>query len=145
MSETYPYIYSSTALISIMGAVQALVLAVCTERKWCQWKLGWNIKLLTVAYMGIVASGIAAAFSLSCVRARGPLFVSIFNPPLLILVALAGSLLLEEKLHLGSVLGAAIIICGLYSILWGKSKEKKIIIESSAPTESDEENCMSVI
>ncbi|KAK6121311.1 hypothetical protein DH2020_044962 [Rehmannia glutinosa] len=127
MSETYPCHYSSTALISIMGSIQAVVFALCTERDWSQWKLGWNLRLLTVAYMGILASGIMWAFIMSCVRMRGPLFVSVFNPLLLVLVALAGSLLLNEKLHLGSVLGAAIIILGLYSVLWGKSKEIKKI------------------
>ncbi|KAL0334450.1 UNVERIFIED_CONTAM: WAT1-related protein [Sesamum angustifolium] len=106
MSETYPCHYSSTALISVMGSVQAVVFALCT---------------------GIVASGLMWAFIMSCVRMRGPLFVSVFNPLLLVIVAVAGSLLLNEKLHLGSVLGAAIIICGLYSVLWGKSKEMKKI------------------
>ncbi|KAG8364095.1 hypothetical protein BUALT_Bualt19G0091000 [Buddleja alternifolia] len=127
MSEIYPCPYSSTALISVMGSLQAVIFALCTERDWSQWKLGWNIRLLTVAYMGIFGSGMLWAFIMSCVRMRGPLFVSIFNPLLLVLVALAGSLLLNEKLYLGSVVGAAIIICGLYSVLWGKSKEIKKI------------------
>ncbi|KAL3635294.1 hypothetical protein CASFOL_019841 [Castilleja foliolosa] len=127
MSENYPCHYSSTALISTFGSVQAVGFALCTERDWSQWKLGWDLRLLTVAYMGIVASGIMWVFIMSCVNMRGPLFVSVFNPLLLVLVALAGSLLLDEKLHLGSVLGAAIIILGLYSVLWGKNKEIKKI------------------
>ncbi|KAK4424357.1 WAT1-related protein [Sesamum alatum] len=122
MSETYPCHYSSTALISVMGSVQAVVFALCTVRDWRQWKLGWNIRLLSVSYMGIVASGLMWAFIMSCVRMRGPLFVSVFNPLLLVIVALVGSLLLNEN-----VLGAAVIICGLYSVLWGKSKEMKKI------------------
>lgn len=36
-----------------------------------------------------------------CIRMRGPLFVSVFNPLLLIIVAIIGSLVLDEKLHLG--------------------------------------------
>ncbi|KAL6513161.1 hypothetical protein OROGR_020647 [Orobanche gracilis] len=127
MTDTYPCHYSSTALIAISGSIQAVIFALCMEKDWSQWKLGWNIRLLTVSYMGILASGIMWAFIMSCVRMRGPLFVSVFNPLLLVLVALAGSLLLNEKLHLGSVLGAAIIVCGLYSVLWGKVKEMKKI------------------
>ena len=50
MSERYPCPYSSTALMSIMASIQILVFSVCTERDLSQWKLGWNIKLLTVAY-----------------------------------------------------------------------------------------------
>lgn len=36
-----------------------------------------------------------------CVRMRGPLFVSVFNPLLLVMVGIAGSILLEETLHVG--------------------------------------------
>ncbi|KAG9159124.1 hypothetical protein Leryth_027631 [Lithospermum erythrorhizon] len=59
-----------------------------------------------------------------CVRMRGPLFVSIFNPLMLIMVAIASSLFLNEKLFLGSVLGATFIICGLYIVIWGKSRRQ---------------------
>ncbi|KAL3635292.1 hypothetical protein CASFOL_019839 [Castilleja foliolosa] len=51
MSENYPCPYSSTALISTIGSVQAVGFALSTERDWSQWKLGWVIRLLTVAYM----------------------------------------------------------------------------------------------
>ncbi|KAK6784008.1 hypothetical protein RDI58_017462 [Solanum bulbocastanum] len=123
MSELYPCHFSSTALMSIMGALQAGVYAISTERDWTQWKLGWNLRLFAVLYAGVVASGLAIIFLMFCVRMRGPLFVSIFSPLMLVCVAIAGSLFLNEKLHLGSVLGGAIIICGLYMVLWGKRQE----------------------
>lgn len=135
MSAAYPCYYSSTALITIMGSFQAVSFALCVERDWSQWKLGWNLKLLTVVYMGIFASGIMWVFITSCVMMRGPLFVSVFNPLLLVLVALAGTLFLNEKLHLGSVIGAGVIICGLYLVLWGKSKEVKKV-ERVVPSKS---------
>ncbi|KAK8699920.1 hypothetical protein V6N13_018328 [Hibiscus sabdariffa] len=50
MSEKYPCYYSSTALTCTMAAIQTTVLALCLEKDWSQWKLGWNIRLLTVAY-----------------------------------------------------------------------------------------------
>ncbi|KAK4476869.1 hypothetical protein RD792_016033, partial [Penstemon davidsonii] len=108
-----------------MGSLQAVVYALCTEKDMNQWKLGWDLRLLIVAYMGILGSGIVWGFTMASVRMKGPLFVSVFNPLMLVLVALAGSLLLNEKLHLGSVLGAAIIVSGLYTVLWGKNKEMK--------------------
>ncbi|CAI9765346.1 unnamed protein product [Fraxinus pennsylvanica] len=125
MSKVYPCHYSSTALVSVMGTMQAFIYALSMERDWNQWKLGWNLRLFSAAYMGIVASGLMWVCLMCCVQMRGPLFVSIFNPLLLVLVALAGSLLLNEKLHLGSVIGAAIIVLGLYAVIWGKSKEMK--------------------
>ncbi|MCD7467452.1 hypothetical protein HAX54_004894 [Datura stramonium] len=143
MGELYPCHFSSTALISIMGALQAGVFALSTERDWNQWKLGWNLRLLVVAYAGVVASGITIIFLMFCVRMRGPLFVTIFTPLMLVCVAIAGSLFFNEKLHLGSVLGAAIIICGLYIVLWGKNQEIRRTSKLTPSTnyeESDQED-----
>lgn len=58
-----------------------------------------------------------------CVKRRGPLFASVFNPLMLVVVAVLSSLLLAEKLHLGSVLGAVLVVMGLYAVLWGKGRE----------------------
>ncbi|OMO92061.1 Drug/metabolite transporter [Corchorus olitorius] len=125
MCKKYPCPYSSTALMCIMGAIQSVVYALCLEKDWSQWKLGWNIRLLTVSYAGIVVSGLICTMMCWCVRIKGPLYGSIFNPLMLILVALAESLLLEAKLYLGSILGAVFIVLGLYFVLWGKGNEMK--------------------
>ncbi|XP_076937257.1 WAT1-related protein At1g25270-like [Bidens hawaiensis] len=129
MVKRYPCPYSVTALTSTMGAIQAVVFGLCTERNWADWKLGWNIRLLTVAYSGMLASGLMFTFVACCVQMRGPLYVSAFNPLLLVLVAIAGSLVLNESLHLGSLLGAILIIFGLYAVLWGKGKEVKKVAQ----------------
>lgn len=50
MIERYPCPYSSTALMSMWGALVSIVIALCLERDWTQWRLGWNIRLWTAAY-----------------------------------------------------------------------------------------------
>ncbi|KAG5059922.1 hypothetical protein JHK87_000951 [Glycine soja] len=50
MSKEYPCHYSSTALMSTAGAIQATTFGFCFDRDLIQWKLGWNIRLLAVAY-----------------------------------------------------------------------------------------------
>uniref|UniRef100_A0A0A0LLC4 WAT1-related protein n=2 Tax=Cucumis sativus TaxID=3659 RepID=A0A0A0LLC4_CUCSA len=138
MSECYPCHYSSTALMCMMGSVQAVGFALCVETQWSRWKLGWNIRLLSVAYTGIVASGVMVTLITWCVRIRGPMFVSVFSPLILVLVAIAASLFLQEKLYLGCVVGGMLMVCGLYMVLWGKSKEIRKITQL-APMESIEE------
>ncbi|XP_019424906.1 PREDICTED: WAT1-related protein At1g68170-like [Lupinus angustifolius] len=125
MSKEYSSHYSSTALVSTAGAIQATIYGFCVERDWSQWKLGWNIKLLTIVYSGIVGSGLEIVVIAWCIHMRGPLFASVFNPLMLVLVAVAASLMLNENLYLGSVVGAVMIVCGLYMVLWGKRKEMK--------------------
>ncbi|TKY71292.1 WAT1-related protein [Spatholobus suberectus] len=140
MSERYPSHYSSTALMSLWGSVLSIVLALCLERDWSQWRLGWNVRLLTVAYSGIVVSGVMVVVISWCIHMRGPLFASVFNPLMLVMVALAGSTMLNEKLHLGCIIGAVLIVCGLYVVLWGKSKEmkkKNQLVPAQSPCESN--------
>ena len=50
---------------------------------------------------GVVASGIMVIVIAWCVRMRGPLYASVFNPLMLVIVAVAGSLMLDENLYLG--------------------------------------------
>ncbi|XP_057756578.1 WAT1-related protein At1g68170-like [Arachis stenosperma] len=123
MSSAYPYPYSSTALMCFMAALLSVIFTFCVERDLSQWKLGWNVRLLTVAYAGIVVSGVMVAVTSWCLRMKGPLFVSVFSPLMLVVVAFAGSTILDEKLYLGSIIGSLLIVCGLYLVLWGKNKE----------------------
>lgn len=124
MSTQYTCHYSSTALISLMGTIQCTVFALCTERDWKKWKLD-SVGLFAAAYTGIVTSGLIVAVIAWCVVKRGPLFLTVFSPLSVLLVAIAGSLLLDEKLYTGCVIGAALIVCGLYMVVWGKNKEMK--------------------
>ncbi|GMH29189.1 hypothetical protein Nepgr_031032 [Nepenthes gracilis] len=130
MNETYPSPYSSTALLNGMAAIQCFIFALCMDRDWKEWKLGWNIRLVSAAYVGIIGSVVVVVLTTWCVQIKGPLYVSVFTPTATILVATLDSLILDEQLTLGSVLGAMLIICGLYSVLWGKAKEMKRISES---------------
>ncbi|XP_008785911.2 WAT1-related protein At1g25270-like [Phoenix dactylifera] len=123
MMKEYPCHYSSTALMCLMGTVQSIIFALCVEKDWGQWRLGFDIRLLAVVYSGVVGSALILTVLAWCIKKKGPLFASIFNPLMLVIVALLSSLLLNEKLYLGSVLGAVLIVIGLYMVLWGKGRE----------------------
>ncbi|XP_045826457.1 WAT1-related protein At1g68170-like isoform X2 [Trifolium pratense] len=125
MAVNFPWHYSTAALTSLMGAIQSFVFALCTERDRRQWKIDWNLRLLTAASGGILASGVCFVLLAWCVRMKGPLYVSAFNPLLLVLVAFIASLVLDEYITVGSLTGATLIVCGLYMLLWGKSKEAR--------------------
>ncbi|XP_061338503.1 WAT1-related protein At1g25270-like [Gastrolobium bilobum] len=123
INEGYPCRYASIALMSTIGAIQSIIFGLCVERDWNQWKMGWDVRLLTAAYSGIMASGIMIIVIAWCIHVRGPLFASSFNPLMLVLVAIVASLTLDEKLYLGSAIGSVLIVVGLYAVLWGKGKE----------------------
>lgn len=68
---------------------------------------------------GIFGSGVLVALTTWCNNVKGPLFVSIFSPVTLVVAALVGSLMLNDKLYLGRYISVIIsifvvIICTLY-------------------------------
>ncbi|XP_065871953.1 WAT1-related protein At1g68170-like [Euphorbia lathyris] len=144
MSEKYPYPYSASALMSTMAAFQSTVFALCFHSDLSHWKLGWNIRLFTTAYAGIVVQGMMITVMIWCVSIKGPLFATCFYPLMLLFAAIEGSLLLDEQLHLGSIIGATLIVLGLFAVLWGKNKEIKMsqlpIISTTTQQEDDSNN-----
>ncbi|CAH2066097.1 unnamed protein product, partial [Thlaspi arvense] len=132
ISKQFGGAYWNATLMNMMGSVVAVLVALCWNIDLNKWKLGWNIRLLTVAYAAIVISGMVVAVNAWCLESRGPLFVSVFTPVGLVIVALVGSFVLNETLHLGSIIGAVIIVGGLYLVLWGKNKEMKSTITTTS-------------
>lgn len=124
VGEVYPCHYSIAAMVCLFGAIQSTIVAICVNTDMEHWRLGLNIRLYSSAYAGLVASGAAFPLLSWCLGKKGPVFVSVFGPLMLIFVAVLSSILLDEALHLGSVLGSVLIVAGLYLVLWGKAKEE---------------------
>ncbi|KAK4389682.1 WAT1-related protein [Sesamum angolense] len=94
------------------------------------WVAGTVMLLLSIVgwaaffiLQGIVCSGLAYYMQSVVNKVRGPVFVTAFSPLTMIITAVLGAIILSEQVHLGSLIGALIIVFGLYSVVWGKSKE----------------------
>ncbi|KAK8942061.1 WAT1-related protein [Platanthera guangdongensis] len=70
---------------------------------------------------GVVCSGLSYFILGMVMVQKGPVFASAFNPLTMILTTILSSIFLAEKTTLGTIIGATIIVIGLYSLLWGKS------------------------
>ncbi|KAK4481295.1 hypothetical protein RD792_012180 [Penstemon davidsonii] len=125
--KEYPAELSLTSLICFMGTVEGGIVAVIMERRKSAWAIGFDSRLLAAAYSGIVCSGIAYYMQSVVNKARGPVFVTAFSPLSMIITAVLGAIVLAEQVHLGSIIGAAIIVVGLYSVVWGKIKENSAL------------------
>jgi len=117
---------SLATLICFLGTLQATVLSLAVVRDSSKWALGWDINLLTAVYSGVMASAIAYYLQGLCMRLKGPVFATAFSPLSVIIIAIMGSIILSEKILLGSVVGGVMIAIGLYAVLWGKVKDSKI-------------------
>lgn len=119
----YPAELSLTAWVCFMGALEGGVVSLVAVRDMRAWVLGWDSRLVASVYTGVVCSGIAYYVQGFVNRTKGPVFVTVFSPLCMIITAVLGALFLHELLHLGSIIGAVIIVMGLYTVVWGKSKD----------------------
>ncbi|KAF0931286.1 hypothetical protein E2562_002633 [Oryza meyeriana var. granulata] len=123
--QSYPAELSLTTLICLMGSLMSGAVALVAERRNTHaWLIGFDTRLFTCVYAGIVCSGVAYYVQGIVSRQRGPVFVTAFNPLCMIITAIMGSIILKEEISLGSVIGAVIIVIGLYALIWGKSVDK---------------------
>lgn len=121
--KEYPSQLSLTAWICFMGSLEGAVVSLALVRDMKAWALGWDSRLLASVYTGVICSGIAYYVQGVVNKERGPVFVTVFSPLCMIITAALGSIILHEVLHLGSVIGAMVIVTGLYTVVWGKSKD----------------------
>ncbi|KAK7332072.1 hypothetical protein VNO80_28819 [Phaseolus coccineus] len=125
ISKRYPCQYSSTAIMSFFGAVQAAVICFCTDHNFSIWVLKGKMQIIAFLFSGVVGSGLCFVGMSWCVKKRGPVFTAAFSPLVQIIAAMIDIPVLHEQLHLGSVMGSILVIIGLYIVLWGKSIEMK--------------------
>ncbi|XWS55709.1 hypothetical protein CRYUN_Cryun09bG0023800 [Craigia yunnanensis] len=124
--DTYPAELSLTVWICLLGTLEGTIAALIMEKgNAAIWAIKWDTKLLTAAYSGIVCSGLGYYIQGVVMKDRGPVFVTAFSPLCMVIVAIVASFILAEQMYLGRVIGAIIIIAGLYLVLWGKSKDYK--------------------
>ncbi|KAJ0877003.1 putative EamA domain-containing protein [Helianthus annuus] len=111
--KSYPDELAMTAWICLLATIEGAIVALIMERG-------------NPAVWGIICSGAVYYVQGIIMRERDPVFVTAFNPLCMIIVAVMGSIFLAEKTYLGRrVLGAVVIVVGLYMVDWGKSKEQE--------------------
>ncbi|KAG7011092.1 WAT1-related protein, partial [Cucurbita argyrosperma subsp. argyrosperma] len=143
--KCYPSTLLFTSLQCLVSSFQSFVIAIALERNLDEWKLSWNLRLLSVAYCGIVATGVTYSLQTWVIKKKGPVFLAMSTPIILVITTVSSAVLLGESINLGSGIGGLLLIGGLYSVLWGKNKEqivneelKEIDKECSLPVRGNE-------
>ncbi|MBA0726297.1 hypothetical protein Golax_002135 [Gossypium laxum] len=134
--KSYPAELSLTALICLVGTIEGCIVALAMEAgNAAVWSIHLDAKLLAAVYSvrtslrdctstGVICSGIAYYVQGMVMKTRGPVFVTAFSPLSMVVIAIFSSFILSEILYLGRVIGAIVIVIGLYLVLWGKSKDQ---------------------
>ncbi|KAL4182015.1 hypothetical protein AMTRI_Chr12g240350 [Amborella trichopoda] len=124
MARNYPDPISQSAWMCLFATFQSAILTLLVSGPDPNvWKLRLDFELLSCFYSGIVGSGLSFLIQAWCISERGPVYTAMFNPLCTVIVTIMACLFLHEQLYLGSMGGAILVVCGLYAVLWGKSKD----------------------
>jgi len=139
LTKKYPALYSSTAFMFFISTLQAGALTVTIQRHTSVWIVTNKLEIVTILYSGIMASAAGFLIMTWCVHKRGPVFTAAFIPVIQIMVAVIDFFFLHEQLYLGSVLGSALMIFGLYLLLWGKKDDAAAACCTDSKHQADDE------
>ncbi|CAH9133880.1 unnamed protein product [Cuscuta epithymum] len=126
LGKEYGAPYTSTAIACVLASIECVTIAVCTDHNISDWALT-PMRAVSTIYNGLVYSALAILLTSWCVERKGPLYVAVFNPLLLVFTAILSWAFLRETIHTGTVLGSILIIAGLYVVLLGKKNEVDVI------------------
>lgn len=138
--KKYPARLSVTAYTCFFGLIQFMIIAAIFERNLDAWIFHNGGEVFSILYAGVVASGIAFAVQIWCIDRGGPVFVAVYQPVQTLVVAIMASFALGEEFYLGGIIGAVLIVVGLYLVLWGKSEEKKFASKEKVMIQSTQDH-----
>ncbi|KAJ4962848.1 hypothetical protein NE237_022787 [Protea cynaroides] len=126
VTRMYPAELSLTAMMSFFGTIQtAIITAIVIPSS--SWELQWlgGLVLLAILLGGIVVTAFSYYVMTWSNHKRGPVFTTAFSPLLIVFTFLLDTIVLRDSAHLGSIIGAILVVVGLYLILWAKTDDRK--------------------
>ncbi|KAJ4963189.1 hypothetical protein NE237_023128 [Protea cynaroides] len=122
----YPAELSLTAMMSFFGTIQTAIVAAIVIPS-SSWELQWlgGLVLLAILFGGIVVTAFSSYVMTWSIHKRGPVFTLAFIPLLIVFSFLLDTTVLRDSAYFGSIIGAILIVVGLYLILWAKADDKK--------------------
>ncbi|KAK6155168.1 hypothetical protein DH2020_009416 [Rehmannia glutinosa] len=112
-------VFFYTSFVSILAAGVGFF----AEPDSSKWIIKPNIALASILCSGVFGCCLNNAVHTWALHLRGPVYVAMFKPLSIAIAAAMGVIILGDTLYLGSIIGAAIIALGFYTVMWGKAKE----------------------
>ncbi|CAH8360456.1 unnamed protein product [Eruca vesicaria subsp. sativa] len=116
---------SLSTMVCFMGTLQSTSLTFVMEPNLSAWNIGFDMNLLASAYAGIMTSSIAYYVQGMMMTQKSLVFVTSFNPLIVIIGSIIGFLILGQSIYLGGVLGMVILMVGVCGVMWGKEGDEE--------------------
>ncbi|WZZ72945.1 hypothetical protein YC2023_084315 [Brassica napus] len=141
--KKYPARFSFISCSCFFAVIQFFGISAYFERDVESWKILSGGEVYALLYTGLVGSAMVFAIQIYVVERGGPLFVSAYLPLQTLVAAVLATFALGEHFYLGGMIGAILIISGLYLVVMGKSWESQALIKTVGSSIKSSSSCLS--
>ncbi|KAG6547930.1 hypothetical protein Mapa_010750 [Marchantia paleacea] len=107
-----------------LSALCLLITGLSSVSQPSDWILHTPGTIVSVVYAGAVASGFNFSLQTWANQRGGPVLLAAYIPLQTLFSAFLGVVILDDSLYLGSVIGAILILIGLYLVIWGRRLDR---------------------
>ncbi|KHN23566.1 WAT1-related protein At3g28050-like [Glycine soja] len=122
--KVFPDEVTIVLFYNVTSTVMSTLVALFAVPNANAWKVGLNISLISIICTGTIQKVMGYILSTWALRLKGPVYLASFSPLQIVFSIAMGVIFLGDSLHVGSIVGAAIVSFGFYAVLWGKATEE---------------------
>ncbi|KAG6497195.1 WAT1-related protein At5g47470-like [Zingiber officinale] len=121
----FPAPLSLCAFASLLGTIFTAIAQLLIDGKIDVGTSTMNLwDAIRVALLSGVVNSAGLGFITWSVKEKGPVFVCMFNPVQTVASAILTAVVLGQSIGLKSIVAMFLMFCGLYEVLWAKTKEE---------------------
>ncbi|KAL8152299.1 hypothetical protein V2J09_010059 [Rumex salicifolius] len=124
-TKIYPDEVTIVFFSNLFGTIQSIIVSFFLVKGTSKWQFNSSVEIIVIAFSLCVVISTLLTW---CLRKKGSVFVSMFDPLNVALAAFMGFVFLADGIYLGSVIGSTAIIVGFYAVMWGQAKTTKMTV-----------------
>ncbi|KAJ1686361.1 hypothetical protein LUZ63_017751 [Rhynchospora breviuscula] len=122
----YPSDLTLSAMMCSFGMIQTVIVAAIMVRDLSSWKIHTDtLELPVILFGGMLVTGVFYYGQNWCIHTRGPVFGAVFSPLVVVFSFLFEILFFKSETNIKCVIGAVLVVGGLYLLLWAKTRDHK--------------------
>lgn len=124
--KRFPAPFTLMSLSALLGTFMFAFTTSFRIKTASEWILAPGPDLYSAIYAGVVASGLCLLLGCWVNHQSGPILVAAYSPTQALFSSVCSVIFLHDRLYTGSILGALLVVIGLFLVVWGAQEGQRL-------------------